>query len=607
VIDHIVSGQDCIALLPTGAGKSICYQVAGLLREGLTIVVSPLIALMLDQVENLKKRGISAVCLHGGMHRADIDRELENAIYGKYDFLYLSPERLQTEIFQARRERMNLSLIAIDEAHCISQWGHDFRPSYLTLDKLKEWFPSVPISAFTATATNSTLKDIKKYLQLEKATVYRKSFAKENLSYTVIKSTEKKAELLYLLRRLSGAGIIYARNRRKCESIASFLLDNSYEADYYHAGLDHEKRTLKQKNWTEGKTQIIVSTNAFGMGIDKSDVRWVIHIDIPPSIEEYYQEAGRAGRDGKMSHAIHIYDDKDIEMSISNMKLTQVDNHIINSIYEKLHLFYNIPLGGGEGESYDFDLNAFSRSHKIPLFRTLSAVKVLMDYRLIYVSESFFKPSTLQFHISRERIIREQSGSSYYPFLLALLRNYEGLFNYPTKISEEKIMRIMESDYRSVVNNLERINAMELGEYSPRKTVPQIKFEQPRYEAKSLPIDYSKLLLLNENKQVKLDAQLQFMTEDTCRERRILSYFDEKSSKNCGRCDICLNAHKAAFDHKEVQSFYSYLKERIDKELSLVEVLHWWPYNKRRKTLAMLSFLENEGKLVIENRKLRFS
>ncbi len=591
-------------MLPTGAGKSICFQVAGLLLDGLTIVISPLIALMLDQVENLSKRGIKAVCLHGGMHKADIDRELENAIYGKYDFLYISPERLQTEIFYARRERMKLGLIAIDEAHCISQWGHDFRPSYLLLDQLKEWFPDTPLSAFTATATANTLVDIKKYLKLEHAKVFRKSFVKENLSYTILKSTEKKAELLYVLKRLKGSGIIYARNRKKCEDVASFLVEENYNADFYHAGLDHKQRAIKQKNWTDGTTQVIVSTNAFGMGIDKSDVRWVVHIDIPPSIEEYYQEAGRAGRDGKKSWAIQIYDDKDVEMTISNMKLTQVDHKVINSMYEKLHSLYNIPIGGGEGESFDFDLNAFSRMHKIPLFRTLSAVKVLSDYGLIHVTDSFFKPSTLHFFISRERVIREQSNSSFYPFLLGLLRNYEGLFNHPTKISEEKIMRIMKTNYQTVIRNLEQINALQIGEYSPRASVPQIKFMQPRYEARSLPIDYTKLKELNENREDKLNALLRFMDKDYCRELMILKYFDEKSGSTCGRCDICLDSHKSAFSTKELKEFRKYIVERVDKEVNLVQLLHWWPYNKRRTILSMLKTLENEGEVIVENRKL---
>ena len=570
------------------------------------MVVSPLIALMIDQVENLKKKGIDAICLHSGMHRNEIDRELDNAIYGKYDFLYISPERLQTEFFQARKERLNPGLIAIDEAHCISQWGHDFRPSYLLLENLKDWFPNTPIAAFTATANENTLSDIQKYLRLKEAKVFRKSFVKENLSYSVLKSTEKKVELQFILKRLKGSGIIYARNRRKCEEIASFLAKNNFNVDYYHAGLDYQLRSDKQEKWTSGETQIIVSTNAFGMGIDKSDVRWVIHFDIPPSIEEYYQEAGRAGRDGNKCYAILLYDDKDLEDGISNLNLSYVDHKILNDIYEKLYLTYNIPIGGGEDESFDFDLNDFARKHKIPVLQVLSTLKSLVDNNLIYISDSFFSPSTLYFHISRETLIREHSNKSFYSFLLVLLRNYEGLFNYPVKISEEKIMRLTNSNYKTVIDKLHKINELELGKYEARKTTPQLRFLQARYEAKSLPVDYAKLKMLNKNRKDKLDAMYQFILGKQCREQFILAYFNEKSKIKCRRCDFCLSANYQDFTRKDLLEFDEYLKGKLKDPVNFTELLHWWPLNKRKMVLAMIKLLENEGKVKLENRKISY-
>lgn len=607
IIDTILSDHNAIGLLPTGAGKSVCYQVPGLVKEGFTLVISPLVALMEDQVHQLISRGVKAAFIHSGMRRKEIDILLDNVIYGDYKFLYVSPERIHTEFFQERAHKMNVSLIAIDEAHCISQWGHDFRPAYLRILELQELLPGVPISAFTATATKDTLEDIKTYLGIEDSRVFTKSFIKDNLAYTVIKSSNKLRECLYILSRIKGSGIIYVRSRRFAEELAREIAKNQYSVDYYHAGLSYELRKKKQQSWISGETSIIVSTNAFGMGIDKADVRWVIHMDIPSTIEEYYQEAGRSGRDGLSAFAMLIYDDRDEETARKNLELNQVNHEIINEIYDKICRFLMVAMGSGFGETYEFDVNAFAKKYNYSIMQVLAVIANLEKAGIFQLTESVFQPSTLMLKTSQESIFRDTSTvSEFKQFLQALVRNYEGLFTRYVKITEEKIARFTKLPLGKVKSYLKNISDLGLGFYSPRTDVPKIFFLTNRTEPKSLNVDYEKLNKLYESRWQKLESMFELLDTVECRESVILEYFGEKVKANCGRCDICKGSAKVDFTSKDLSDFSLYLSKELSAEIDLFDLLHWWPLNKRRKTLAMLSILENEGKISVRNKKIRW-
>lgn len=605
IISAILDSKNVIGLLPTGAGKSVCFQVPGIVREGLTIVISPLIALMEDQVSQLQKKGIKATFLHSAMTYKEIDIELDNAIYGNYQFLYVSPERLHAEMFLARRDKMKLSLIAIDEAHCISQWGHDFRPAYLKILEFTSHFKSIPISAFTATATAKTVADIKQYLGLQKAELFTKSFVKENLSYTFIKTTDKINELLFILEKIEGSGIIYVRNRKLAESLSSILNMKNLKTDFYHAGLSYLERQKKQKSWMEGDSRIVISTNAFGMGVDKADVRWVIHVDIPNSIEEYYQEAGRAGRDGQKAYAITLYDDKDHENSLKNMELSQINHLDINFIYEKLCVFFNIAMGDLIDEALHFDINLFCKEYKLPLHKVLAVLKALEQAEIIQTTESLYRPSTLFLNQSRETYLPQKSQySDFQNFLLSIIRNYEGLFTQSTKIGEEKLARLSNLDVKQVVIYLNKLNELEMGIYVPRSSKPSIQFLTVRTEAKSLSIDYKRIDTIYDNAWEKLEFMLDLLKSNTCREQKILAYFGEISKKNCGRCDICKGSAIVEFDSSELSAFLNFIQKKLKSEMIIFDFLHWWPHNKRRKVLHMLTVLENEKKIRIANNKI---
>lgn len=605
IINHINEDKSLVALLPTGAGKSICFQVPGLMKDGFTLVISPLIALMEDQVHQLQQRGIKAAFLHSGMKKKEIDILLDNVIYGDYKFLYVSPERIHSEFFQARMSKMNIGLIALDEAHCISQWGHDFRPAYLRILELKPFFPDTPIAAFTATATEKTLTEIQNYLDLVKPKIFKKSFEKANLGYTVVRTSNKLKECFYLLARVKGAGIIYVRSRRYTEELAEELAKEAYPVDYYHAGLSYEMRKKKQSNWINNQNAIMVSTNAFGMGIDKADVRWVMHMDIPGSLEEFYQEAGRAGRDGKQSYSMLIYDEKDEQRAWENLELNHVNHELVNEVYDKICRYLMVAMGSGYMESFEFDINDFCQKNKFSIMQVLAVISNLEKAEIFQLTESIYSPSTLMLKSSQESTFRDQDNpSEFKQFLQSLVRNFEGLFSRSVKISEEKIVRFSGLKYKKVIKYLKNIHDLGLGYYSPRTNVPKILFLTVRTEPKSLNVDYQKLNMLFESKKTKLNSVFQFIHAKSCRENVILAYFNEKRKKNCDRCDICKGSQTKDFTMTELKTLHLYLSEKLTSETDLFDLLHWWPLNKRSKVLAMLAVLENEAEIKMESNKV---
>ncbi len=429
IIRSVMDNKDTLALLPTGGGKSVCFQVPGLVKEGLCLVISPLIALMRDQVENLKKKGIPAATLYSGMNINEMEVVMSNAIHGSLKFLYISPERLQTDLITMNLHRMNINLLAVDEAHCISQWGYDFRPSYLEIANIRKLIPEVPVLALTATATSEVMDDIQEKLLFKEKHLYRQSFERKNLIYVVLKEEDKLNRMLRVIRNLKGSGIVYLRSRKKTRDIALYLKKNNINADYYHAGLDNKTRAAKQASWMKGDTHVIVATNAFGMGIDKPNVRFVIHMDLPDCIESYFQEAGRAGRDGKISYAVLLFDKTDEIEARHNIELQYPDMNNIRQVYHALGNYFNLAIGSGKDQSFEFDMNAFCHEYNLNIRISLGAIKLLEKEGYLVTHDVVDNNAKVHITASKEDLYRFQvEQAKYDKFIKTLLRSYSGLF-----------------------------------------------------------------------------------------------------------------------------------------------------------------------------------
>ena len=548
IIDSLLKGNDTLALLPTGGGKSVCFQVPALLLDGVCIVVSPLIALMKDQVENLVARGIYAVSIHSGMRREQIDIYLNNCIYGKVKFLYVSPERLQTEIFQERVKQMKVSLIAVDEAHCISQWGYDFRPSYFHIVKLSEALPEVPIIALTATATPQVKDDIVDKLSFRKGhQVFQKTFARDNLSFVVRNTESKERKLVEVLQKIKGSAIVYVRSRKGTHELADMLINMGVSATFYHAGLSFDQRSQHQEDWIKNKKRVIVATNAFGMGIDKPDVRIVVHLDLPENLESYYQEAGRAGRDGFRSYALIIYHEADVAALQGRVLQAHPSVEVLKRIYQCLANYYQLAIGSSEGENYDFDLYDFCDRFKVPISEGYNALKKLEEEGVIEFNESFYSPSLLHFSVDKSRLYEFQVASARFdPLIKMLLRLYGGqLYTDFTKISEAYLATALKISIDELTLLLRHLNDMQLVVYKPMKDSPQITFVLPRQDADRLPLNKQRL---NERKslaELKMNAIIGFViSSHRCRMQYIQEYFGEETYSTCGKCDVCIAKKK---------------------------------------------------------------
>lgn len=565
IIRSVLSGQDTLALLPTGGGKSICFQVPAIAQDGICIVVSPLIALMKDQVENLVAKGIKAIAITSGMHRREIDIALDNCVHGNIKFLYLSPERLQTEIVRVRILKMNVNLIAIDESHCISQWGYDFRPGYLKLAELRALLPKVPVLALTATATPEVVKDIQKQLQFRKEHVIQKSFERKNLAYMVLLEEDKLARLVKIINNVRGSGIVYVRNRRKTQDIAGYLKSNRISADFYHAGLDAKVRDQKQSDWIGNRTRVIVCTNAFGMGIDKPDVRFVVHADLPDSPEAYFQEAGRAGRDEQKAFAVLLYNNGDkIELQ-RNVELSFPELEEIRQTYQALANYFQVPTGSGTGLTCDFDIAAFCDNYKLQAITVFNSLKFMEREGYLSLTDAVFQPSRVKLDQNREDLYKFQiSNPAFDVFIKLLLRSYSGLFDNFVKISEYDLAQKAHTTKDTVVKHLNYLQQLKLLTYAPQTELPQLTFLQPRVDAKSLSLSKENFSSLKKRAVERMEAILHYAgSTHKCRSQLLLAYFGETDTERCNQCDVCIDENRTVLHTDEFESISGQIRELL--------------------------------------------
>ncbi len=547
IIDAVMMKHDVVAILPTGGGKSVCFQVPALMQEGICLVITPLIALMQDQVKQLKQLGIAAVAIHSGMHHREIDITLDNCIYGNNKFLYISPERLQTELFQERVKKMNVCLVAIDEAHCISQWGYDFRPPYLQIAELRKIKPEVTFIALTASATRLVKEDIINKLELKGLKVFQKSFARDNLSFVVRKTETKEKKLLEVLRKVGGPAIVYVRSRKSTVTLARFLEKNGISATFYHAGLNHADRSTRQEEWITNRSRAMIATNAFGMGINKADVRVVVHMDLPENLESYYQEAGRAGRDGKRSYAAIVFHEVDVLGLRSKVKQSQPDIKQLKVIYQAIANYYQVAEGSSQGESYDFDIDLFGKKFDMKSVTVYPVLKKLEEFGLIELNESFYRPSVLHISMDKKRLYEFQVAHARYDLLIkTLMRLYGGgLYTDFTTISETQIAQAMKLTPAEVSIELDQLHKLQLMVYEPKNEGPKLTFILPRQDAERLPIDKVEFDRRRDLHFAKMEAMINYVEQDhRCRMQLIQEYFDEINYEVCGMCDVCIQKKK---------------------------------------------------------------
>lgn len=542
IINSALKGKDTLALMPTGGGKSVCFQVPAMAKEGLCLVVSPLIALIKDQVQNLNNKGMKALAVYSGMSYAQIDATLDNAIYGDYKFLYVSPERLHTPVFKERVKRMSINFLVVDEAHCISQWGYDFRPAYLEIKEIMSLIGSVPVIALTATATKSVAEDIMRNLGFQEPNVISSGFERPNLSYVVRNVDDKFGNMLRICNGVPGTGIVYVRERKRCEEISSFLRQNGISADFYHAGLSKEVRSLKQDAWKNDTTRVIVSTNAFGMGIDKPDVRFVIHYDLPDSLEAYFQEAGRAGRDGKRSYATLLWNSTDISRLRQIHTISYPDIQYIKDIYQKVFIYLNIPYEEGRDSVCKFNLIEFSKKFSLNSVSAYYAIKYLEQEGYWELTDELDNPSRIMFVVERDELYKVQIDNPQLDkFIKSVLRIYTGLFSRITTIDEEYIARVTMDSVVGVKEKLLQLSRMRIIKYIPRVRTPLIIMNTERLVESNLYISSKRYEERKTLFQKRIESMISYAKQgDECRSRVLIDYFGQNANNDCGICDVCL-------------------------------------------------------------------
>lgn len=553
----VLDGWDTLVLLPTGGGKSLCFQVPTLVREGVCIVVTPLIALMKDQVEQLKKRHIPAAAIHAGMNRREIDITLDNCIHGNLRFLYVSPERLRTDIMIERTKQMNVSLLAVDEAHCISAWGYDFRPAYLLIAEFRARLPGVPLIALTASATAEVQADILDKLEMKHGRVFRQSFARENLSYSTFLEENKERKLLQILTNVQGTSIVYVRTRKRTQQVAEWLTRQGIRADYYHAGVPYRDRTEKQMAWQRGQTRVVVATNAFGMGIDKAEVRSVVHLDLPASLEAYYQEAGRAGRDGRKAYAVALYNHKDMDDLREAIERKYPPIQTLRRVYQALANYFKLAVGAGEFTSYSLDIHEFTGTFGLPVSETHFALKLLEEEGFLQLSEAFNDSSKLHFLVDNRQLYDFQIRyPDFDPFIKLILRMYGGeLFTEYLRISEGEIGRAFYAPLPEVMEKLQFLQERDIIDYQKQRDKPQLTFLTPRFDAELLPLNVFEIETKKERDLRKVAAVVHYAQHPSqCRTLLLLDYFNEHDGYPCGVCDNCLKRQKSEASHEATES-----------------------------------------------------
>ena len=608
IIRSIGEGRDTLGLMPTGGGKSITFQVPALAQEGLCLVITPLIALMKDQVRNLRERGIKATAIYSGMTREEIVIALENCIFGNYKFLYVSPERLDTEIFQIKLRSMHVSLITVDESHCISQWGYDFRPAYLKIADIRQLLPGVPVIALTATATPEVVSDIQQRLQFRQENVFRMSFERKNLAYVVRHTEDKESELLHILQRVNGSGIVYTRNRKKTKEISLFLNRNHITATFYHAGLNDETKDSRQKAWLKGEFRVMVATNAFGMGIDKPNVRVVIHADVPDSPEAYFQEAGRAGRDGMKAYAVLLFCARDKITLKQRVSDTFPEKSYIRKIYEDINFYYQMAMGDGRGCIFAFNIDEFCRNFKHFPVQTDSALKILTRAGYLEYTDEQDNVSRIMFTITKEELYRIREQSEYTEKLIRiLLRSYTGLFTDYAYISEDNLSTRSGLSKQQIYETLLSLSRQHILHYIPAKKTPYIIYTRERQETERVYLSKEVYEDRKESYVQRINAMIEYAeSENRCRSRMLLRYFGEKNEHNCGQCDVCLQQHQSGLKSGEFEAISQQLQALLkENPLSLQEIKDKMQVPENH-LMKVVSYLVSEEIIRQENGYLGF-